>query len=295
MGFFDNPVESISNGISSVYQPMEKLATGNSNIGQMLDDTSKGIVGNATGLGNSDPRTQGLRNAAVVAGGLALTGGALAGAGGGTSAGVTGAATGGAEAAATGSGLATLNSGIQAATGLYGLYNAFSGGDKGTQAQNAADPFAPHRAEYANQLDALMKDPSSVQNMPGYQAELAAGTQTTERALAARGQVASGQEMIALNDLGRTQQNRYFGEQFKRLSELSGAGQSPAAGAQLGVNVAGAQAKAQGEALSSLPGVVNSMSSIPNLFASSQPQQQPTASAPLSGFQSGNSTSAFYQ
>lgn len=98
------------------------------------------------------------------------------------------------------------------------------------QAQRAIDPFAPYRANYAQQLNMLLGDPTRVQALPGFQAELGLGKQTVERTLAARGQVGSGAEQIALQNLGMAQQGKYFNEEFNRLATLSGAGQSPAAG-----------------------------------------------------------------
>lgn len=107
-----------------------------------------------------------------------------------------------------------------------------------SQAQQMVDPFAPYRQQYGQMLNQLIGDPTRVQSMAGYNAQLQAGTQAVERGLAARGQIGSGQEQIALQNLGSSQFNQYYNEQYNRLAQLSGASTSPAAGGQAGLNTA---------------------------------------------------------
>lgn len=103
------------------------------------------------------------------------------------------------------------------------------------QAQQMVDPFAQYRGQYGQQLNQLMTNPASVTTLPGYQAQLAQGTNTLERQLAATGQQQSGQEQIALNTYGQQFQRQAFQDQFNVLSQLSGASTSPAAGGAAGV------------------------------------------------------------
>ena len=116
------------------------------------------------------------------------------------------------------------------AAGLYGLSQ--SGKNMPTtqqaqQAQAAADPYAQYRAQAAQQLQALQADPSSVTSAPGYQA----GMDAVQRSMAANGYLGSGNMMAAMSQYG---QNAYQ-QQFNNLSSLSGAGQSPAIAAEVGL------------------------------------------------------------
>ena len=110
------------------------------------------------------------------------------------------------------------------------------GGTDPNQARLMADPFAPYRQDYAAQLNALMQNPSMVQSMPTFQAESQQGQTVLQRALASRGQTGSGAEQKALSDYGIAHQSKAFDDQYSRLLTLSGAGQSPVAGANAYTN-----------------------------------------------------------
>lgn len=60
------------------------------------------------------------------------------------------------------------------ASGLGGLYDLFTGVagtdiNRSREAAGLADPFAPQRGQYQDQLSALLKDPNSFKTDPGYQ------------------------------------------------------------------------------------------------------------------------------
>jgi hypothetical protein len=92
------------------------------------------------------------------------------------------------------------------------------------QAGAAADPFAKYRDGYAQQLQALMANPSSITNTPGYGATMAAGEQTLTRNLASQGLTGSGAAAEALTNFGGQFQNQAYKEQVGTLSNLGGAG-----------------------------------------------------------------------
>ena len=115
------------------------------------------------------------------------------------------------------------------------------------QIAQQSNAFGPYRAQYADQLNALMKNPSQIQNTPGYQAAL----QVVERQMGAGGQLGGGMEAAALGQIG----GQLFQQQFNNLSSLSGANINPsvASNALLQAQQMGSQATGQmGSALASL-------------------------------------------
>ena len=105
-------------------------------------------------------------------------------------------------------------------TGILGLQKA----DQLQQAAVQADPMAPYRSQYAQQLQQLQEDPSQVQNIPGYQA----GLDAVMRSLASQGYTGSGNMMAALQDYG----GQFYQQQFQNLSNLAGVNISPAVSLQ---------------------------------------------------------------
>ena len=95
------------------------------------------------------------------------------------------------------------------------------GGGASSQQQQIYDPYGPYRGAAAQQLNALMADPSSATNSSYGQAmQLGAA-----RTMAAQGYTGSGNALVAAaNASGQAYQ-----QQFNNLALLSGAGQSPAA------------------------------------------------------------------
>lgn len=87
--------------------------------------------------------------------------------------------------------------------------------------------------QYARQLQALMRDPSSVSKLPGYEA----GLQAVQRSMASQGYSGSGNMATALQKYG----GDIYGQQIQRLAALQGADQGMAgigaAGTQLGMGM----------------------------------------------------------
>lgn len=117
--------------------------------------------------------------------------------------------------------------GVSTATGLYGLYQAQQMQALARQLQASADPFAGQRAQYAQQLSALQANPSSIANLPGYQA----GLDAVQRSMAAQGYQGSGNMMAALQNYG----GNIYDQQMQTLAGLAGAGANPASAAQIGL------------------------------------------------------------
>jgi len=84
------------------------------------------------------------------------------------------------------------------------------------QASQAADPWARYRAQYGDQLNQLMQNPSQIQNIPGYEA----GMQAIQRSLAAQGYQGSGNMMNAMAQYG----GNFYQQQLQNLSSLAGVG-----------------------------------------------------------------------
>jgi len=98
------------------------------------------------------------------------------------------------------------------------------GGGSGNSNPAAYDPYSQYRPAAAQQLNALMKDPSSAVNS-GYGL---AEQQAASRTMAAQGYTGSGNALVAAAQAG----GNAYQQQFNDLSMLSGAGQAPGAAMQ---------------------------------------------------------------
>lgn len=127
----------------------------------------------------------------------------------------------------------TISAGIGILSGVNSLMGGGGSSTSPTQASAAADPFAPYRPQYAEQLNQLMADPSKVASQPGYKA----GMQVVERGLASHGQISSGNEQAALFDYG----SGFFNQYLQQLMNLSGVNQNPSAGPQAASQALGNQ------------------------------------------------------
>lgn len=75
---------------------------------------------------------------------------------------------------------------------------------------------------YAQQLNALMANPSSVTSTPGYQFNLDQGLNNTTRQMAAGGFLNSGNQAAALTQYGEGYAMNTFNQQAQLLSQLAG-------------------------------------------------------------------------
>jgi hypothetical protein len=115
-----------------------------------------------------------------------------------------------------------------------GAVGGGSGGGGGYQAGSAQqyDPYGPYRAGAATQLQDLMANPAQAMAQPGYQQQFQQGQQATSRGMAATGQLQSGAEQAALQNLGQSTFSNYYNSMLANLAQFSGATQSPAAAGQ---------------------------------------------------------------
>jgi hypothetical protein len=115
-----------------------------------------------------------------------------------------------------------------------GAFGGGGGGGGGYQAGSAQqyDPYGPYRAGAATQLQDLMANPAQAMAQPGYQQQLQQGQQATSRGMAATGQLQSGAEQAALQNLGQSTFSSYYNSMLANLAQFSGATQSPAAAGQ---------------------------------------------------------------
>jgi len=147
----------------------------------------------------------------------------------------------------------------------------------GREAIEASDPFRQYRPQYAEKLNALMQDPSSIENTPEYKARLNAAA----RAVAAQGYTGSGNAIQeATNGAGQA-----FEQAFQNLAMLSGAGVTPGGG--YGTAMQG-NAAANDNSLSSIAGVTNNFSNLAltvgNRFNQPAPTTTTTASTSSGGY-----------
>lgn len=94
------------------------------------------------------------------------------------------------------------------------------------------DPYVETGGTANEMLMRLLRDPSSVRSLPGYQFAQEEGLQALDRSAAARGRLQSGRHSKDLLRFGTGLADSTFGDQFARLMGLSGQGQQ-ATGAQI--------------------------------------------------------------
>lgn len=179
----------------------------------------------------------GFGTSAIVPGGLS-TGGlsavSAAGLGGTALAGGLGAAAGGVAAgkgltgtinsllgtSLTGTQMGSIASGIgQLAGGIKG----FGDGSDLIEAGQNADAFQPYRAGYAKMLADLMRDPSSVTSLPGYEFGLLESEKALTRNLASQGLTGSGTAAKAIPYNASDYAGKYYQQQIQTLAGLAGA------------------------------------------------------------------------
>lgn len=231
-----DPIEAISNamtvtGTSTAGEAAQAL--GYSNVNGML------AAGNPAWL-NTAPMLQGMVSNAT--GGM-IGGGAPIGSIGGTAGPVGGIANNAlspaakmmGSAASRSAGLGPISSLMSMGSGIYGLSEA-------AKLQKLTDSLAQtgqYSTQYAEQLSNLMKNPSSITSMPGFEA----GQTAVERSMAAQGYQGSGNMAAALQQYG----GNFFNQQVQQLQELANSGASStqaALGGQQMSNSAASQALA---------------------------------------------------
>lgn len=115
----------------------------------------------------------------------------------------------------------------------------------------AADPYKQYRGAAAEQLNALMKDPSKIADTAEYKARQTAAA----RQLASQGYTGSGNAIIEAANAG----GESYQQAFNNLALLSGAGAAPGGGYG---NALSAQQAANDNKLSGYAGIANNLSNL---------------------------------
>lgn len=146
------------------------------------------------------------------------------------------------------------------AAGVQALSSG-GGGSGGGASTNPSfyDPFAGYRPQFAQQLSNLMANPSTALGMPGFASQLQSGEQAVNAGMAATGQVNSGAQQVALQNLGMAKSGDYFQQMLSNLSQLSGASSSPLGGAQAAANAANQQQQNQYSGLGMITSGIGSL------------------------------------
>ena len=115
--------------------------------------------------------------------------------------------------------ISTVAAVVGIGAGLNSMFGSGRGSSQG--ATNTANPLAPYQQGWAQQLNQLMSNPSSVTNTPGYASAEQAGQQSLQRGMAGAGQTQSGQEQIALKNYGSNFELNTYNQQVQQLGNLS--------------------------------------------------------------------------
>lgn len=117
---------------------------------------------------------------------------------------------------------------------LLGYGNQYQQGFEGLS-QNYA-PFAQTGLQANDALAQLIRDPSSVRNLPGYQFDFDQGIQALDRSKAAKGLLNSGRAAMDIQRFGTGLADKTYGDQLARLMGLT---QQGLGATQLQTNTAG--------------------------------------------------------
>lgn len=93
----------------------------------------------------------------------------------------------------------------------------------GNTASRMADPFAPERFNYQNQLRKLMEKPGDFASSPTYKFAFDQGLDAVNRKAAASGMLGSGNRLAELTRFGQGLASQQFFPQANLLAQLSGA------------------------------------------------------------------------
>lgn len=102
--------------------------------------------------------------------------------------------------------------------------------------QQQREDLAPWRQAGSNALDqinALLQNPSSVEQTPGYQWRMGQGMQALQRSAPGQGGLYSGRAGKALERFGQGFASNEFTDQYNRLANLAGLGQTSATNSAL--------------------------------------------------------------
>lgn len=102
------------------------------------------------------------------------------------------------------------------------------------------DPYVEAGGEAAGQFTRLLRDPSSVRSLPGYEFNRTEGMRGVENSAAARSGILNGKTLKDVDRFNTNYADTMYGNQFQRLMGATGQGQG-AVGAQVGTEATGLQ------------------------------------------------------
>ena len=113
-----------------------------------------------------------------------------------------------------------------------GIVDSLFGGGGSQPSGNTAggayyDPYANERKGFFNQMQNLMRDPSSISKMPGYKWGMQQGDEQINRTAAATGQRFGGAHDIALSQYGQGYAKSWYDDSVNRLAGFAGINQGP--------------------------------------------------------------------
>jgi len=165
--------------------------------------------------------------------------------------------------------LSNIGSIVGIASGLNSL--SASPGKAQSQAQQAVDPFAKYRDNFAQMYSGMMQPGAQqdITKMPGYSqfqtGVLNPALEASKRSSAASGMMRSGNEQMALQNVGQQGYYGFMTDYMNRLATGSGAGYAPAQGGVAGINAANQVQQAQ---MQGLGGVTQGISQLYNASGS---------------------------
>lgn len=133
-------------------------------------------------------------------------------------------------------------------------YGAYSTSQTQSQMQGMAQGTYNEQQGFAQQLQTLMANPSSVTSLPGYEFQFQQGSDAVTREMAASGFLGSGNEATALTKYGQGMAQSAYAQQEQMLAGLSGlqAASSPAQYGSVGLSAGNSAFSQLGQAFSSL-------------------------------------------
>lgn len=135
---------------------------------------------------------------------------------------VTNLAPGATTAGGTLSPLQYAGLGLSGLSAGYGIYTGMQLQELAKKQAAQSDPFGPYRAQYATQLNALMANPSSVTNTPGYQFGQQQGEQGVSRLAAQQGLNLTPEQALAIQQFNQQYAGQQFQTQEQMLAQLAG-------------------------------------------------------------------------
>lgn len=139
------------------------------------------------------------------------------------------------------------------ASGIKSLTS--SPGQAGQQAQQAVDPFTSYRGKLGQMYSGYLtgEDQTDITKMPGFsqfqKGVMNPALEASKRTSSASGMLRSGNEQIALQDIGQRGYYGFMTDYLNRLATGSGAGYAPAQGGMAGIAQGNLQDQAQMQAL----------------------------------------------